>query len=409
MSNCVGRQALGHGRIPGGLLLAEGVAEDEQLAHAGDEGHLGRLAGGDEALVVAPQAGIEARGGQGGHVQDSADRGAPAPAAAAPAPGAAVAIEGRHPDQRGDLLAGAGAEFGHFGQQGRGGHGADAGDAPQAGGAGLQLGIGLQGGRHLPVQLAELGPQQGQVGVPARPAGGGRLAAPVLGGHPQLHQLAALPHQGPQVLDGLRGLGPNRRSHVGREAGQHAGTRRSVLARVPWARAKSRVWRGLTTTTGSPGRAATTARSYPPVASSTMRLGCRAWTRACKRRRPGWERGTRQVSPVGYTATSKSALATSIPRYTSAGAAIGYPPQALAARPTLRIRARHDGPGNCSGSGSAPGPGRPCSPTVSHDPESDGLSRPYGCLGRSKTLGTYKGLPGNRPSDYAKASCVKML
>ena len=36
-------------------------------------------------------------------------------------------------------------------------------------------------------------------------------------------RLAALPHQGPQVLDRLRGLGPDRRPHVGREAGQHAG------------------------------------------------------------------------------------------------------------------------------------------------------------------------------------------
>ena len=59
---------------------------------------------------------------------------------------------------------------------------------------------------------------------------------------------------------------------------------RSVLARVPWARAKSRVWRGLTTTTCRSASAATTARSYPPVASSTMRVGCRAWTRAYKRR-----------------------------------------------------------------------------------------------------------------------------
>ena len=40
----LGRQGSGHGGGPRGLLLAEGVAEDEELAHAGDEGHLGRLA-----------------------------------------------------------------------------------------------------------------------------------------------------------------------------------------------------------------------------------------------------------------------------------------------------------------------------------------------------------------------------
>ena len=76
----------------------------------------------------------------------------------------------------------------------------------------------------------------------------------------------------------------------------------------------------------------------------------------------------------------------------STGAAIRYPPQALAARPTLRIRARHDGPGNCSGSGPAAGPGRPRSPTVSLDPGLVGLSRPISSnLGLSKALGTYKG------------------
>ena len=56
------------------------------------------------------------------------------------------------------------------------------------------------------------------------------------------------------------------------------------------------------------------------------------------------------------------------------------------------MRARHDGPGNCSGSGSASGPGRPCSPTVSWDPEVIGRSRPiHTALGDSKDPGTYKG------------------
>ena len=62
--------------------------------------------------------------------------------------------------------------------------------------------------------------------------------------------------------------------------------------------------------------------------------------------------------------------------------------------PCLDLRARTDGPGNCSGSAPAEGPGRPRSPTVSHDPGVYGLSRPYDGLGRSKTLGTYR--LGNR-------------
>ena len=73
------RQGLGHGRVPDGLGFAERVAEDEQLAQAGDEGHLGRLAGRDEALVAGAQRGVDAGGRQGGHGERGADLGAPAP------------------------------------------------------------------------------------------------------------------------------------------------------------------------------------------------------------------------------------------------------------------------------------------------------------------------------------------
>ena len=111
-STCVGGQGLGHGGIPHGAVATEGVADHQELAHAGDEGHLGRLAGGDEALIEGLEVGVAAGGRQGGHVERGAHLGAPAPAAAAPAPGAAVAIEGRDPDQGGDLLAGTGPQFG---------------------------------------------------------------------------------------------------------------------------------------------------------------------------------------------------------------------------------------------------------------------------------------------------------
>ena len=398
-SNCVGRQALGHGRIPGGLLLAEGVAEHQQLAHAGDQGHLGRLAGGDEALVVGPQAGIEARGGQGGHVQHGTDRSAPAPAAAAPTPGAAVAVEGGHADQGGDLLAGAGAEFGHFGQQGRGGHGPmpgmlrrPAARACNWGSACRAAATSRSSSRSSARSRARWASRRGQ-----RAGGAWRRRCWVATRSSTSWRRSRT--RARRCWTAFEGWGrTGGRTSAAKRASTPASSR-SVLARVPWARAKSRVWRGLTTTTGSPGRAATTARSYPPVASSTMRLGCRAWTRACNRRRPAGERGTVQVSSVGHTATSNWAFATSIPSTMSTGAAIRYPPQALAARPTLRIRARHDGPGNCSGSGPAAGPGRPRSPTVSLDPGLVGLSRPISShLGLSKALGTYKGwgegLPG---------------
>jgi IS5 family transposase len=69
-------------------------------------------------------------------------------------------------------------------------------------------------------------------------------------------------------------------------------------------------------------------------------------------------------------------------------------PVMLASRPALDLRARTNGPGNCSGSAPAEESGRPCSPTVSHDPGVYGLSRPRDCRGWSKTLGTFK--PGHR-------------
>ena len=97
------------------------------------------------------------------------------------------------------------------------------------------------------------------------------------------------------------------------------------------------------------------------------------------------------------------ALATSIPTPTSAAVALGYPPATLATRPALQIRARvGHGPGTCSGSGPASRPGRPCSLTVSHDPEKNGLSRPmHYDLGQSKALGTYKRRGGRLESVWS--------
>ena len=66
----------------------------------------------------------------------------------------------------------------------------------------------------------------------------------------------------------------------------------SVLAKRPIARAKSRIWRGLTTQSGNPtpARAAATVASKPPVASSTTRTTDSPWrrtTRAVKFPREG--------------------------------------------------------------------------------------------------------------------------
>ena len=116
-------------------------------------------------------------------------------------------------------------------------------------------------------------------------------------------------------------------------------------------------------------------------------------------------RSTVQVAPVAATATSSRCWATPIPTDLSACGAVRHPPAALTVRPVLRIRARVDGPGNCSGSGSAPGSGRSCSSTVSWDPEVIALSRPVNAvLGQSKDPETDEGSSGQPPPGYAKVS-----
>jgi hypothetical protein len=124
---------------------------------------------------------------------------------------------------------------------------------------------------------------------------------------------------------------------------------RSVLASCPVAFAKSRTCRGLTTTTGnaSAARAATQRSSYPPVASRTMSSGASTRSRSTSVRTPRSSFATVHRSPLGLTATTNSALATSMPT------SICTPPKReCRPRPVLvRIRARPEiGPRNCSGS-----------------------------------------------------------
>ena len=133
----------------------------------------GWLAGREQALVAGPEARIAADRRQGGHVEHGVYTGAAAPDAAAAAPGAAVAVEGGDPDQGGDLLAGAGAQFRQFGQQGGGGHGPDARNALQLDGTAAQGGLGLHGGRQIPIRLLDQARHPRPGARRCRPAGRG--------------------------------------------------------------------------------------------------------------------------------------------------------------------------------------------------------------------------------------------
>ncbi len=97
------------------------------LRMAATSGDFRRLAGGAEALVEGANDGVTARGDARRHVERRAHRGAAAPGDAWAAPRAAVAIERRDADQRGDLLARQAAQFRQLRQQRRGRGRADAG------------------------------------------------------------------------------------------------------------------------------------------------------------------------------------------------------------------------------------------------------------------------------------------
>ena len=94
---------------------------------------------------------------------------------------------------------------------------------------------------------------------------------------------------------------------------------RSVLARIPWALAKSRTWRGLITAAGNFASCSFTAKalSNPPLASMTIRLGLslRSSWHSCSF--PASSCTSCQVLPVGWTPMSRWSFETSIPTNSS--------------------------------------------------------------------------------------------
>ena len=177
----------------------------------------------------------------------------------------------------------------------------------------------------------------------------------------------------------FEGWGRSGGSHLGGEAGQPAGIEAVGRGEDAEGAGDGVGLAGIDAHHRQAGRGQ--GRHHEPLIAAAGfqhdRVGRRAWRCSCNRRRPPRERGTVQVAPVGSTARSSWALATSIPTPTSAAVALGDPPATRATRPALQIRARADhGPGTCSGSAPASGPGRPCALTVSNDQGVIGRSRP---------------------------------
>jgi len=121
----------------------------------------------------------------------------------------------------------------------------------------------------------------------------------------------------------LRGVGAPRGPHLGGEARQDLGVLPIGLGEGAEGAGEVADLAGIDADDRpAAAKVATTIRSEPPLASSTMRVGRRAWSCSGTRRRPPRERGTVQVAPVGSTAMSTWALATSIPIPTALKVAI---------------------------------------------------------------------------------------
>src|SRR5690606_24019824 len=122
----------------------------------------------------------------------------------------------------------------------------------------------------------------------------------------------------------------------------------SVLAVRPMAIANDRARCGGTRTTGHSGcRAAMTARSYPPVASSSTRSTGSLRRRRASARWPSGLLATSKTSPAGRSATASVALATSIPTNTDIGFSPKLDWRALLLAHACAVRAADSF--NCSG------------------------------------------------------------
>ena len=133
-----------------------------------------------------------------------------------------------------------------------------------------------------------------------------------------------------------------------------AASRASVLASRPVARAKSRIWRGLTTASGRPAAQSdpATVVSKPPVASTTTSATSSVRKRATNSSRPFPSRATEKASPDGRTCTSSRSFATMPTKICS----ITLPCECGLAERTKRL---------FGFKGTADG--EPCSPTVFRD------------------------------------------
>lgn len=120
-------------------MFDDGVEDDEEFSHGGDQGYEFGFSRADESLIESFELSIVPDGDDGGHVEGFAEQGPSAAGGSLPSERAAVAVGGSDADESCDLLVIELSEFGKFADQGCSGGWSDTGHRAE------QFGFGLQG------------------------------------------------------------------------------------------------------------------------------------------------------------------------------------------------------------------------------------------------------------------------
>src|ERR1700733_14315044 len=202
----------------------DGVEDGHELAHAGDDGELGGLSGGAQAMIGVGQRQLAPDPSQHAHVEGGAYDGPSAGDGTAPSQGSTVAIKRGNAGQRSGLPAVEAAQFGQLGDQGTGDPGPNPWNTDQEV-LGLAPGRGsAHGNVDVVVDLFELGLQGGEHAIDALQGAPHCEHAPAIAlGADHLDELAPAGHQLTEQ-PGLRiGEGPGRRLHRLGEVGNDGG------------------------------------------------------------------------------------------------------------------------------------------------------------------------------------------
>ncbi len=252
----------------------------QQLAHAGVDGDCLGLACGEKPFIKGFQDRVAAHGHQRGHTENSTQMRLPTPAGSSPLELAAVPAQGRHPNERRNLLVRQRAELRQTRQEDNAEGWANSGHAAQE-----IFSFPPQGALPQPVgevssELLQLAFQDGEHPVDAALTRGNacwRRCCSVTFIRITCRRRVTSASSS-RAAAGASGCVTV--SLTSPKCAITAASSRSVLANLPWERANSRTFtrtcRGFTIATGMPAvpMATTNRISYPPVASKTTTWGC---------------------------------------------------------------------------------------------------------------------------------------